>query len=75
MARCRRTSVSAASTVRNCPHAATRGAVSDWALAAMNWAVSVGLIEGGDAGLAPQNGATRVELAAMFARFDAIKNA
>ena len=54
---------------------ADAGAVSDWALAAMNWAVSVGLIEGGDAGLAPQNGATRVELAAMFARFDAIKNA
>ena len=47
-------------------------AVSDWAVEAMNWAVSVGMIQGGDAGLAPQHGAIRVELAAMFARFDAL---
>ncbi len=54
---------------------ADAGAVADWARDAMNWAVSVGLIQGGDAGLAPQSGATRVELAAMFARFDAIQSA
>lgn len=54
---------------------ADANAVAGWARDAMNWAVSVGLIQGGDAGLAPQGGATRVELAAMFARFDAIQSA
>ena len=43
--------------------------IHDWAAQAMNWAVSVGVITGGDNGLDPQGTATRAELAAMLTRF------
>lgn len=46
-----------------------RDSVSPWAADAMNWAVSTGVIGGGDAGLAPGGAATRAELAAMLTRF------
>ena len=45
------------------------GAVSDWAVSAMNWAVGTGLINGMDGKLAPQSGATRAQTAAILARF------
>lgn len=43
--------------------------VSDYAAAAMQWAVSVGLINGIDGNLAPQGFATRAQLAAIMQRF------
>ena len=51
---------------------ADRENVSDWAVSAMNWAVSSGIITGGDKGLNPQGTATRAELAAMLTRFAAL---
>ena len=45
------------------------GRVSSWAQRAMRWAVSEGLLEGGDEGLAPQGGTTRAELAAVLSRY------
>ena len=51
---------------------ADRENVSDWAVSAMNWAVSTGIITGGDKGLNPQGTATRAELAAMLTRFAAL---
>lgn len=43
--------------------------VSDWALKAMNWAVSARLILGSDDMLLPQGDATRAQVAAIFMRF------
>ena len=43
--------------------------VSDWARDAMNWAVSSGLIQGRDSGLAPAEEITRSELATVLHRF------
>lgn len=44
--------------------------VSDWAAQAMAWAVDAGIITGNSAGeLMPQATATRVEVAAILARF------
>ncbi len=43
--------------------------VSDYARKAMDWAVSMGLIGGKDGRLAPQDNATRAEVAAIFMRF------
>ena len=51
---------------------ADRENVSDWAVSAMNWAVSTGIITGGDKGLNPQGTATRAELAARLTRFAAL---
>ena len=51
---------------------ADRENVSDGAVSAMNWAVSTGIITGGDKGLNPQGTATRAELAAMLTRFAAL---
>ena len=48
---------------------ADAGGVSTWAADAMNWAVSSGILTGGDKGLDPQGQASRAELAAMLARF------
>ena len=45
------------------------GQVSDWAVAAMNWAVGQGLINGMDGKLVPQGSATRAQTAAILARF------
>ena len=44
-------------------------AVSDWAYAAMQWAVRTGLINGIDGKLAPQSGATRAQLAVLMQRY------
>lgn len=44
-------------------------AASDWALEAVEWAVSAGLIQGNNGQLNAGDGATRAEAAAMFARF------
>ena len=47
------------------------GAVSDWAKAAMQWAVSAGVFHGDNAHrLNPQSSATRAEIAAMLMNFD-----
>ncbi len=44
--------------------------VSDWAVEAMNWAVSVGLINGMDeTTLAPQGNATRAQIATILMRY------
>lgn len=44
--------------------------VSTWAEEAMRWAITKGFIRGrGSAGLAPQSGATRAEVAAILTRF------
>ena len=43
--------------------------VSGWARDAMNWAVSIGLIQGRGDNLAPTQQAMRAELAAMLQRF------
>jgi hypothetical protein len=43
--------------------------VSPWALKAVKWAVAEHIISGSDSRLMPASGATRAELAAMFARF------
>ena len=51
---------------------ADRENVSDWAVSPVNWAVSSGIITGGDQGLNPQGTATRAELAAMLTRFAAL---
>ena len=48
---------------------ADSGEVSDWARDAMNWAVSTGLIQGRDSGLAPAGEAPRSELATVLHRF------
>ena len=46
------------------------GAISDWALPAMRWAVGSGLMNGyGDGTLNPQGTATRAQLAAMLHNF------
>ena len=49
--------------------------LSDWAIDAMAWAVSLGIICGDDSGaLNPNDGATRAEVAAMLHRFcEAVK--
>ena len=47
------------------------GQISDYALDAMRWAVSVGLLNGMDGNrLAPQGSAARAQVAAMLMRFD-----
>lgn len=47
------------------------GQISDYALDAMRWAVSVGLLNGMDGSrLAPQGSAARAQVAAMLMRFD-----
>ena len=47
------------------------GQISDYALNAMRWAVSVGLLNGMDGSrLAPQGSAARAQVAAMLMRFD-----
>lgn len=47
--------------------------VSPWAKAAMEWAVSLGIIQGrNNTGLAPRGGATRAEVAVILARFCAL---
>jgi hypothetical protein len=44
--------------------------VNAWAVDAMNWAVSVGLINGMDeTTLAPQGNATRAQIATIFMRY------
>lgn len=43
--------------------------VSDWAENAMTWATEVGLVNGSNGKLNPQDGATRAQLAAMLMRF------
>ena len=43
--------------------------VSGWARDAMNWAVSIGLIQGRGSSLAPTQQASRAELSAMLQRF------
>ena len=43
--------------------------VSDYALDAMRWAVYTGLIQGSDGCLAPQDGASRAQVAAIIHRF------
>lgn len=49
---------------------ADAASVSDWALDAMNWAVSAGIINGTDGNrLDPQGTATRAQAAAMLCRF------
>lgn len=45
------------------------GEVSDWAAAAMQWAVERGIINGMDGALNPQGNATRGQVAAMLMRF------
>ena len=45
------------------------GSVSSYARSAMAWAVSTGIINGLDGKLAPRQGATRAQAAAMFYRF------
>lgn len=45
------------------------GSVSGFARAAMEWAVSAGIILGADGQLAPQGPATRAQVAAVFVRF------
>lgn len=45
------------------------GSVSDWAGDAVNWAVSVGIINGYDGRLNPQGDATRAEIAQMLMNF------
>ena len=43
---------------------------SDWAVDAMNWAISVGLLKGDTEGtIRPKDTATRAEIAALFVRF------
>lgn len=47
-----------------------KSSVSDWASSAMTWALNNGLINGmGDGSLNPQGKATRVQVAAILARF------
>lgn len=47
-----------------------RGSVSDWAQAAMNWAVAAGIMNGTDGSrLDPQGTATRAQAAAMLCRY------
>lgn len=47
------------------------GQISDYALDAMRWAISVGLLNGMDGSrLAPQGSAARAQVAAMLMRFD-----
>ena len=47
--------------------------VSDWANAAMCWAVGAGIIQGtGDGALSPKTGATRAQVATMLMRYEAI---
>lgn len=49
------------------------GSISDWALEAMTWAVSIGLFKGrSDTELAPQATATRAEAATVFQRIEQI---
>ena len=47
--------------------------VSDWAMAAMQWACGAGVIQGSESGstvyLLPGNSATRAQVATMIARF------
>ncbi len=44
--------------------------ISEWAIAAMDWAVKVGIISGmGDGSLNPQGQATRAEIATMLMRY------
>jgi hypothetical protein len=44
--------------------------ISDWALPAMNWSVTTGLIQGRTAStIVPKGEATRAEVAAIFMRF------
>ena len=43
--------------------------VSAWAVEAMNWAVSVGLISGSDGKLLPRNSATRAQIATILYRY------
>ncbi len=45
------------------------GDISDWAYAAMQWAVRTGLINGIDGKLAPQGSATRAQLAVLMQRY------
>ena len=48
---------------------ADRPALSDWALPAMRWAVTTGLVNGRDGGLAPKAPVTRAEASALLMRF------
>lgn len=44
--------------------------VSEWAIPAMAWATSEGIINGADGMLLPQNAATRAEVATMITNYD-----
>lgn len=46
------------------------GQVSDWALPAMEWATSEGVVNGADGMLLPQKTATRAEVATMIMNYD-----
>ena len=47
-----------------------RGSISEWAVQAMAWAVSAGIIAGNDTGeLLPQSNATRAQVAVMLQRY------
>ena len=48
------------------------GSISSWAVPAMNWAVSVGLMAGSENGLEPWQYTTRAQTAVMLARFNDI---
>jgi len=48
---------------------ADAGSVSSYAVEAMQWAVSTGLMNGMDGKLAPQGSATRAQVATMLMRF------
>lgn len=58
--------VSASTSLENFTDA---GDISDEALAAMQWAVAVGIVKGSDVGLEPNGPVTRGQMAAMVARF------
>ena len=47
--------------------------VSGYAIPALNWAIGAGIINGLDGALAPQDGATRAQLATMLMRFDTMR--
>lgn len=48
------------------------GLVSNWAVAAMNWAISIGLLAGSDGYLMPRDNTTRAQTAVMLTRFNSI---
>ena len=49
------------------------GAVSDWATAAMQWAVGAGIVNGADGKLLPQGNASRAQVATMLMRYSTAK--